>query len=299
MKAFFKIAGTVVGSIGGFAALFIVFGYITLQSFLSNMNLYGLAYFPLQFYKEASVTFLRDISKFYTGEPILILPAIIIIALPLLLRSVIKSTLLKKAFSVLCLIFVSLVVFFTFTLGIFKDAHLEKVVFNAISLPVLSVLFIYLAVDFQKFESTTPFKNLYAPFLIIFILLFLSIPIGYGSCLYDITVFTVSVPKCNSENTDFKMSQKYKLLYLMGHTSEREIFFDVTTSPINIILVDKKLINSIKVNYSKVQIQTLRNLYNIPNRDLFDESIIEQKKIIPGEVTKLDKGQLDEWLKKK
>jgi hypothetical protein len=303
LKAFLKVFGTVVGTLGGFAALFIAFGYITLQSFLSNMKLYGLAYFPLQFYKEASVTFLRDVFRFYSEKPYFALVAISICLLPLLfcIAKKFKLTLLKNILAFCAIIFAATVVFTTFTLGILRNASLEKTVFNAVSLPALFALFLYLAGDFHKFEYKEPFRNLYGPLLLIFVFLFLSIPVGYGSYLYDVTVFTVSVPECNSENTAFgkSPSKSYRLLYLMGHTSEREIFFDATTPSITVILVDKKLINSIRVEFSKTQIQTLRALYDIPNREFFDEAMKDQENIVPGEVELFGGEQLDEWMLKK
>jgi hypothetical protein len=161
-------------------------------------------------------------------------------------------------------------------------------------------LFLYLAVDFPSFNYREPFKNLYGPFVLIFILLFLSIPVGYGSYLYDITVFTVSVPECSSKDTAFSMldSKRYRLLYLMGHTSEREIFFDATAPPISVILVDKKLINSIRVDFSRVQTQTLRALYGISTAEYLDRAMKDQELKIPGNVEKVESGQFKDWVKK-
>lgn len=299
-KEFFKLIGSVVGALGGFAALFVAFGYITLQSFLSNMKLYGLAYFPFQFYKEASVTFLRDVARFYSYNYLLILSSIFIVILPLLFRrykKYIKSDRLKKSICGLSLIFVLFTVFITLTLGIFTNESLERIVFNTISLPVLFALFLYLAVSFQNFNFKKPLKNLYSLFLIIFIALFLSIPVGYGSFLYDIAVFTASVPECNTEDTAFGLAsaKEYKLLYLMGHTSDREIFFDATTAPITIILIDKKLINSIKVNYSKVQTHTIRRLQDMAKID-FSQEGFELLGIKKDDVTQLNKKETDEWM---
>jgi hypothetical protein len=302
VKAFFKVFAGVVGTLGGFAALFIAFGYITVQSFLSNMKLYGLAYFPVQFYKEATVTFLRDVFSFYSGKPHFAPVAISICLLPFLflIMKRFKLTFLRNILAVFSIVFAATVVFITFTLGILRTASLERTVFNAVSLPALLALFLYLAGDFHSFDSKEPFKNLYSPFVLIFIFLFLSIPVGYGSYLYDITVFTVSVPECSSKDTAFNMfdSKRYRLLYLMGHTSEREIFFDATAPPISVILVDKKLINSIRVDFSKVQTQTLRALYDVSTRDYLDKAMKDQEMNIPGEVERLENKQLKEWMQK-
>ena len=166
---------------------------------------------------------------------------------------------------------------------------------------LIFALFLFLADNFSKLKLKKPFENLYVSFLLIFVFLFLSIPVGYGSYLYDVTVFTVSVPECNSENTAFgkSPSKRYRLLYLMGHTSEREVFFDATAPPITVILVDKKLINSIRVEFSKTQTQTLRALYDLPNKEFFDDTMKDQENIIPGEVELFGREQLDEWMLKK
>ena len=298
-KSFLKLIGSAIGALGGFAALFVAFGYITLQSFLSNMKLYGLAYFPLQFYKEASVTFLRDIARFYSDYYLLILSSIFIIILPLLFRRYKEKIAggLKKLILGLSILISLFAVFCTLSLGIFNN-DCKDIIFNALSLPVLLAIFLYLVVYFQDFNFKIPLKNFYSLFIIIFIVFFLSIPIGYGSFLYDIAVFTASVPDCSSEHTAFGVASmnNFKLLYLMGHTSDREVFFDVTSPPITIILVDKKLINSIRVSYNKDQTKSLRRLHDeIEQKDFFGEDF-EWKKIIPGELEMLNKEDIDKWM---
>ena len=269
------------------------------------MKLYGLAHFPLQFYKEASVTFLGDISRFYSEKPYFILAAISICALPFLNRKEKKTqrNFLQRITVACGLIIAGSTVFLTITLGILKNVFRERSVFYGISLPVLFSLFLYLAGNFDKSKLIKPFRHIYVPILLIFVLLFLAIPVGYGSYLYDITVFTVSIPECSSEITAFgkSFSKGYRLLYLMGHTSEREIFFDATARPITVILVDKKLINSIRVEFSKTQVQTLRTLYEIPEAEYFDTATKEQTKIIPegSELMEIKGEQLDEWLPRK
>ena len=159
-------------------------------------------------------------------------------------------------------------------------------------------MFLYLAVNFQDFDFKIHLKNLYNFYIIIFIVFFLSIPIGYGSFLYDIAVFTASVPDCSSEHTAFGVAsmENFKSLYLMGHTSDREVFFDVTSPPITIILIDKKLINSIRIRYNIDQTNSIRRLHDgIEEKDFFGEDF-EFEKIIPGKLKMLKKEDVDKWM---
>jgi len=330
LKAFVKFLGGLLGALGGFAALFIAFGYITLQSYLSYMKLYGLAYFPLQFYKEASISLLRDLAIFYINHAALALIPLGILVAVLLVRWKIgkksekpseqekpkrqkkQSMPWSRTAGIIGLLMISVVIILPFAAAVRGRLDLEGIIFNAVSLPVLIILLFFLAVDFSKLNPVEPLKNFYFWYVMSFIILFMSIPVVYGFYLYDIPVFTASVPYCNTEKTPFGMPQEqgafqktdidnpqtreYKLLYLMGHTTEREIFFDATKSPITIILVDKKLINSIKINYSKIQTQPLRNLFGKRINDLWEQSTDELRKVMPGKTEMFEKDQLDRWM---
>jgi len=298
-RAFLKLIVAVVGAFGGFAALFVAFGYITLQCYLSHMKLYGLASFPLQFFKEATVTFLRDIVDFYSNRGLFIISPVLIIGLPMILRKFEKFQKLKQVCGILCLIVVPIIVFLTLSLGILNYKYAKEIFFFAVSLPVLTSLFLYLVLNFDRFDHKKPLKNSYGFFGVLFLLLFLVLPIGYGSNFFDIPVFTTSVPECSSPIAAFEeAAQKYKLLYLMGHTSDREIFFDATTSPIAIIIVDRKLIESIKVNYSQTMTNSLRNLFSMERENLSPKRGDLQKKIM-GESKELGMNEVIDWIKQK
>lgn len=298
-RAFFKLIGAIVGAFGGFAALFVAFGYMTLQSFLSHMKLYGLASFPLQFFKEATVTFLRDTLDFYSNKGLFIFSLVLIIGLPVIFRKFKIFQRLKRICGILCLIVVPIIVFLTFTLGILKHEYRQEIFFFAVSIPVLVSLFLYLVLHFDRIDLKKPLKNSYGVFMILFLLLFLVLPIGYGSNFYDIPVFITSVPECTSPLAAFEeAARKYKLLYLMGHTSDREIFFDATTSPITIIVVDKKLIKSIKVNYSQSMTNRLRDLFSMERENLFTEHDELREKIM-GKSDEVDKDEVLDWIEQK
>ena len=290
-----------VATFGGFAALIVAFGYIALQCYLSRMKLYGLASFPLQFFKEATVMFLRNTLDFYSQRPLLIILPVLIGGLPIIFK---KTKILKKhrkISCIMCLIIVPIIVFLTFTLGIFKQECVREIFFFALSVPVLISLFLYLALNFDKFDLKRPSSNAYCLFLILFLLLFLVLPIGYGSNFFDIPGFVASAPECSPPLKAFgEMGGTYRLLYLMGHTSDREIFFDVTLSPAKIILVDKKLIKSITVNYDLVQVNGLKVLLSInkERKTLFEELVGLQKEIL-GKSDEVKQDDVQDWLNQK
>jgi len=330
LKAFMKFLAGAFGALGGIAALFVAFGYITLQSYLSNMKLYGLVSFPLQFYKEASISLLRDLTVFYLDHPASVLIPVGILAAVLLVRAGTglsseklftgekllslkeRSVNLGRTAGMAGLLMIFIVTILPFVAAIRGRLELESVIFNALSVPVLIILALFLAVDFSKLDPLQPLKNFYFWYVIAFAVLFMSIPVVYGFYLYDIPVFTASVPYCSTELTHFgtadgqnssqeenKLKPKlreYKLLYLMGHTTEREVFFDATRTPTTIIIVDKKLVNSIKIDYSKTQTQRLRTLFGKPSPDLWEQSPDELRKVISGETKILDQAQLDQWM---
>jgi hypothetical protein len=332
LKAFVKFVGGLLGALGGSAALFVAFGYITLQSFLSHMRLYGLADFPLRFYKEASVNLLRDLAIFYLNHPASALIPLGILVAVLLVKGKLEKRAEKpseqekpkqqkkqsipwsRIAGITGLIMISAVIILPFAAANRGRLDLEGIIFNVISLPILIILFFFLAVDFSKLDPVKPLKNFYFWYVMSFIILLMSIPVIYGFYLFDIPVFTASVPYCNTEKTHFGVPQGqgidqktdidnlqtggYKLLYLMGHTAEREIFFDATKLPTTIILVDKKLINSIKINFSKIQIQTLRILLDAQTGGLLDQSPDELRKVIKGKLGTFEKDQLDRWMAK-
>jgi hypothetical protein len=220
----------------------------------------------------------------------------LIIGLPLILRKFRKFQKLKKIFGALAVIFVPIVVFFSFALGILKIEYFQKVIFFAVTLPVLFSLFLYLILNFESFNYRQPLRSYYGFYLILFILLFIVIPIGYGSYFYDIPVFTASVPECSSPLSAFEdAAREYKLLYLMGHTKDREIFFDATVPPITIIVIDKELIQTIKVNYSQSMTNSMRDLFKMEKRNFFEENEEFQKEIM-GDSENMDLEAVQSWM---
>jgi hypothetical protein len=60
--------------------------------------------------------------------------------------------------------------------------------------------------------------------------------------------------------TSASPSGEFKVFYLMGHTSAREILFDASTMPANPIIIDKAVIKAIKISDDGGSPMTMRSL---------------------------------------
>ncbi len=294
-KNFMKLVLSVVTAFGGIAAISAFFGYIIVLSFLSHLKLYGLADFPGQFYKEALMTFLTEMLESYGSRLFMLLWAIPIAFGPLFyikrIKERIKSERRKKGLSWLGAICVGAVILLTLTLGAHRDDNFSSGFLFSVSFPVFLALLINLVFNFSSFNYREPFKNYYGFFLSCFIFLSILIPMGYGAYIYDINVYTTDVPDCDASVTAFDASSTHHLLYMMGHTSGREIFFDITSYPGRVILVDRALIKSVQVNYFKDtrKLRDIIDLFRVKPRAAADapgDSILETKE-----------EEEEEWLK--
>lgn len=252
-KKFIKLVLSIVGALGGVAAIFAFFGYLIVLSFLSHLKLYGLADFPGQFYNEALITFLTEMLESYGSKIFMLLWVIPIAFGPLFYikraKERLKGKRLGKGLNWFGVIFVSTVILLTLTLGVHPDDNLKRILLFSVSFPVFLALFINLSFNFSSFNYKKPFENYYGFFLSCFIFLSVLIPMGYGAFIYDINVYTIDIPECEESVTAFNALSTQNLLYMMGHTSGREIFFDVTSYPRRVILVDRALVKSVAVNY--------------------------------------------------
>lgn len=254
-KKFIKLVLLIVGALGGVAAIFAFFGYLIVLSYLFHLELYGLADFPSQFYKETLITFLTKMLEFYGKKLYMLLWAIPIAFGPLFYikraKERLKDKRLGKGLNWFGVFFVSVVILLTLILGAkFLDDNLKRILLFSVSFPVFLALFINLAFNFSSFNYKKPFENCYGFFLSCFIFLSVLISMGYGAFIYDINVYIIDIPECEKSVTAFNaLPTQQKLLYMMGHTSGREIFFDITSYPRRVILVDRALVKSVAVNY--------------------------------------------------
>lgn len=303
-KTFISLIGIGAGALGGFTGLVLGFGYITITCFLTSVKLYGLAEFPLQFYREASVRFLSETIGFYSSHWYMILLVIGILLIPIVHivkkrrkenKGSTRYDSLIRYLRILCQIILLLVILLTWSLHKIKINTGSTIKFNAlmffaISIPVLVALFLYLLFNYKykEFDYKRPHRTPYGIFFLSFILLFISIPVGYGSSIYDIYLYEVDVPECDEVDVFREPSAEgIDLLYLMGHTSGREIFSYVTDIPPRLILVNKESIKSISVKYKPNPEMSIRKLF----------SRLPISELKPKETKEVTKEEEEEWYK--
>jgi hypothetical protein len=148
-------------------------------------------------------------------------------------------------------------------------------------------LFLYLLFNYKDFKIKRPFSTPIGFFILSFILVFLSLPIGYGSSIFDIYLYKANVPECKEGGVEVfrkTSAEDLDLLFLMGHTSGREIFSYATDSPPRLILVDRLIIKSLTVIYDhdpKMSIRVL--LTRLPMNELEPENAKELEEEIEKE----------------
>ena len=280
-KSFIGMLAIVVGALGGFTAMFIGFGYITIASCLSSLKIYGLVEFPVQFYREAPISFIRSILEvysenfFFSNSYSWILLIIAIGILIFLLIPDIRLKWLNELVSWIYLAGVFTVIVLTLLLERLKkyidlNAEKDEMIFYFIILPVLASLFFYLSRNFQKFGYPKPFFGKYGVFLIFFIILFISIPIIYGSYFFDLDLYQVTHIECSETPKELEQDE-FELFYIMGHTADREIFAKIKTEPPYLVIVEKELLSSISVRYEAPPTMSLRKLFGrtkVPDLDM-------------------------------
>jgi len=304
-KSFFGTIAGVLAALGGITVLFLSFGYITIAFFLASMKLYGLASFPIQFYREALISLLSNIVEFfyqkdlYTKHLYMVLFTILILLIPVMhskqiilkSRETTRRININKILSVLFILFLIPVLlvtwkpeWFTFSTG--SSIRSTELIFYTICIPVLASLFIYLSINFkeniERFGFAKLYKTTYGILALSFIFLFISIPVGYGSAIYDINLYEVEDIESDSVSSlRDRVKDGFDLLYLMGHTSDREIFTYPTDTPPSLILVDRKLIKSITVRHNNNPAMSMRKLFGVHNMP--DQRLLPTKQLSASE----------------
>ena len=249
----FKVVGAIAGSLSGAAVLFVVIGYTIVLSFIQEMNLYGLANFPREFFMEADLRFLSDVSGFF-GDHIIIGSCAFLISFSLSLLSLIYSQ-RKRVFKWVSLLLTVVLVLITFKLGGFSENR-QRFILYAVSTPFLISLIIYLGMNISQLARPGEMvKSSYISFVILFFLLVLSIPVSYGRHIYDLDVYNISAFEYDSkyENASIKKMRddiskgSGDIYYLMGHTAGKEIFFIATSSPKKMAIIDREAVTFIGI----------------------------------------------------
>jgi len=279
LKDFFSIFVKIVGTLTGFAALFVLFGYTIILTFIIKMQLYGLTSFPQEFYKEATLKFIGDIFGCYGRHPLLsgtiIIAVFTIVFIFIKLRKT-TTNIDNKVAGFVAFLFTFAIILITLRLEIIPEkfvflSETKKIFLFMVSVPVLIGTFVYLALRFSQFVKS-PYRFYYLTTLFS-LCLFVSIPVGYGDHIYDIEIYPVEgfdyadgmgIESVKTLKKDIDTQGKGTLFFLMGHTIDWEIFFDnqSLTPPAKMILIDRNLIKFLRI--SRDNINTLRNILQKP-----------------------------------
>jgi len=269
---FFSVIAKIAGTLVSLAALFVLLGYIIVLSFINDKELYGLASFTQEFYKDAAITFMEDIFLTYGEHPLWLgFMVFLIVTIALGLKSFFDSekarTLkyLAIATRILVSIFVIVVIILTLRLHDLpktfmfinksKVYEFDRVFLFMVSMPILASLFLYLALKFGEFlKNPKDYKYYFVTML--FLGMFVAIPVTYGNTIFDIDVFHV-IGFDSSDNTLESLNklkkeidtQQSTVFFIMGHATDKVIFlnYENQTSLPKIILLDKSLIKFLKV----------------------------------------------------
>lgn len=280
IKEFLTIVVKIATALVGFASLFALLGYIIILSFVSDVKLYGLTSFPQEFYKEASVKFFSHMLAVSGRHPISFISVMALFIAFVIIISKIGSvdahSNLRKSLRIVSWAGILIVILLTLRLDVMSTflsglSDAKEVVLFHLSVPVLCMIFTYLAFNFGRFTFKT--YGAYYLMVVLFWGLLLAIPIAYGSAVFDVEVFPVEgvdfgdSPNINSLK-DLKTSINTKkggaLFFLMGHTSDKEVFFDWNEAnpPAKMMIIDRSLIKYLKV--TKADTLSLRALLDKP-----------------------------------
>jgi len=291
-----KLAGAITGAAAGIIAFFSLTGFIITLSFVTELGLYGIPKFPEEFFKEAGVLFFRDFvvvlgeSKWHF--PFFVLLFIILLWLATTTRKIItrsretrislgpkwKRVLSNVGERLLIVIFLVMMLAITYAALRLKQLFLEnewrKSFIYLAAVPTAIALGLYLIIHIGAIARPSEWrKNAYGAFLLLFFVLMIFIPFGYGRYIYDFPVYFVTsfeyYDKYNSESLQtFRnaviIGGARSVYYLMGHTSGKEVFFQSEKPPAELILLDAEAVKFLRIS-KEVQSQpmTLRSILKL------------------------------------
>ena len=275
LREFFSLFVKIISTLAGLAALFVLLGYMIILSFVSRMKLYGLTSFPQEFYKEATVKFISDMLESYGQHPYCSLIMAILIGAAVWVSLRFENTfsgLFKTVTRFVIAVCILLVTLLSLKLDSLPErfcsiSGTKKVILFMISMPVLAGIFAYIALRFKDFIKST--YRFYYLMILLFLILFVSIPVGYGDNIFDMDIFPVTgfdysdtarIESLKALKDDIDTQGEGTLFFLMGHTTDREIFFDnqALSPPARMVLIERSLIKFLKI--SRKNINTLRNI---------------------------------------
>lgn len=284
-KEFFSMVAKAAGFLAGAAGLFVLFGYTIIFSFISTIQLSGLASFQQEYYKDAAITFVADLFKSYAAHPFWFVVLFVVIAEAgyFLFKSqrqgasrpqhkAVGSVAVGDLFKwTVPLILVGIIVI-TLNLKALPDrvataADMRKLFLFVVAVPMLAVSFLYLAFKFNEFKQN-PFRYYYLMTLLCLGQL-VSIPVSYGENIFNIDLFHIvgvdysadtKNDSLDSLKHDIREQGEGALFYLMGHTSDRDVIIDNQglRPPLKMILIERNMIKYLKISTKRTF--TLRDM---------------------------------------
>lgn len=265
LKEFFSVSAKIITALAGFGALYLLFGYTIILSFISTVRLYGLTSFTSDFYKEATINFLGNMLETYADHlPFTLFIISILSALFISFKYYgAKLKRLHIIFEILLLVVTLGINLCTLRLGYLYDdfytIHNARELFLfGISVPFLLLLIYFLAVNFKKFYAG-PYTYYYVISLLTAVL-FLGIPISYGENIFDLVLYPVVGLELNSEksevinrlNASINEQGSIPLFYFMGYSTDKLIIFDNQTlsTPAKMIILNKDTVKYINISNS-------------------------------------------------
>ncbi|MCX5847312.1 MAG: hypothetical protein NTW12_13300 [Deltaproteobacteria bacterium] len=279
---FFSIVVKIISVLVGFASLFILFGYTIILSFIDKVKLYGITTFPQEFYKEAAIKFFVNMLEIY-GEHLWFFTGMIILFILSVAVTCFYTDKINQKFknvsSFFGALFIMAVIMLTLNLDKFPDKLIgmedpDHMFLFMFSLPACFGILFYLALNFRSFMVRS--YGYYYLMVLMFVGLFLSIPIAYGKSIFDVEVFSIKgidyaestkIESLINLKKQIDSEQPTTLFFLMGHTTDKEIFFDCEGAkpPAKMIIMERSLIKFIKV--LKTDTRSLREILG-ESRDL-------------------------------
>lgn len=267
-----KALGALAASLSSLAVIFVIFGYTIVISFLREKDLYGLAYFPREFFMEADLQFLSDFADFfakhiYSAASLLI--SVLGISLCLTFYSGKKKW---KNYSKDLFFALALIVVFLFALNLenFPDDWKGYVIYS-LSLPLVLSLALYLAVNFRQLRTPAALaRSRYIILAVLFLLLAFTFPVNYGRFRYDLNVYEVNLLEFEQSYSKSDLFEELRKnisepggsrYFLMGHTEGKDIFFLYPSTTRELVMIDSKAMKLIGLSGKKgALIRSLRAL---------------------------------------
>jgi hypothetical protein len=265
LKEFFSVFVKIITTLAGFGALYLLFGYTIILSFISTVRLYGLTSFTSDFYKEATINFLSNMLETY-ADHLKFTFFIIFLLSGLYLAFKKYDEKLKRfytAFEIILLVVTLGIILGTLRLGYLYDDfytlhHARELFLFGISIPFLLLLMYFLAVNFKKFYGE-PYTYYYVISLLTGVL-YLGIPISYGDNIFDLVLYPVVGVELNSDkseaitklNASINCQGSIPLFYFMGYSTDKLILFDNQTlsTPAKMIILNKDTVKYINISNS-------------------------------------------------